>query len=97
VKEQKLGAKRRGEAAFLDEKRLKLEDEVVDVRGLTHKNLSRHESFMKTQIKPQRKCAKQLVLVAELSSDTLLKSGMKTPVELRIPFLWESGGAYSLF
>jgi len=86
VKEQKL-----------DEKQLKLVVEVVAVQGLTHKNLSRHESFMKIQLKRQRKCAKRLVLVEELSSDTLLKGGMKPPVELQAPFLWERGGAYSLF
>ncbi len=75
----------------LDEKRLKLEGEVVVAQGRSHKSLSKHKSFrgamlceafrVKIQIKRQRKFAKQLVLVGELSSDTLLKSGMKLTVE----------------
>jgi formamidopyrimidine-DNA glycosylase len=53
-----------------DEKRLKLEVEVVGGKGLTLKNWNRQQSFITTQNKRQQRYVKLSVLVGEPSSDT---------------------------
>jgi hypothetical protein len=45
---------------------------MVDDQGPIRKNLSKHEFFIKSQIKRQQKSVKQLVWVGELSSGICL-------------------------
>ena len=67
----------------LDEKQLKLEGELVGVQGLTHKDLNRHESFMKTQTKRQQRFVKQSVLVGEPSSDIFQRNVRRKALKCR--------------